>query len=59
MAIGKLSIPFLIGFISLTRPSFNSFCMFVTGLNSFEVRIVCSSDLHVQREHFVGCSTLS
>ena len=36
MAFGKFIIPSLIGFNSLTRPSFQSFCMSVTGLKSFE-----------------------
>ena len=36
MALGKFFIPSLIGFNSLTRPSFKSFCMSVTGLKSFE-----------------------
>ena len=36
MAFGKFFIPSLIGFNSLTRPSFKSFCMSVAGLKSFE-----------------------
>ena len=36
MAFGKFFIPSVIGFNSLTRPSFKSFCMSVTGLKSFE-----------------------
>ena len=36
MAFGKYFIPSLIGFNSLTRPSFKHFCMSVTGLKSFE-----------------------
>ena len=35
-AFGKCFIPSLIGFNSLTIPSFKSFCMSVTGLKSFE-----------------------
>ena len=36
MAFGKFFIPSLIVFNSLTIPSFKSFCMYVTGLKSFE-----------------------
>ena len=36
MAFGKLFIPSLIGFTSLTRPSFKSFYMSVTRLKNFE-----------------------
>ena len=36
IAFGKFFISSLIGFNSLTRPSFKSFCMSVIGLKSFE-----------------------
>ena len=36
MAFGKFFIPSLIGFNSLTMPSFKSCCMSVTGLKRFE-----------------------
>ena len=37
MAFDKFFIPSLISFNSLTRPSFKSLFMFVTGLKSFEI----------------------
>ena len=36
MAVGKFFIPSLTGFNSLTKPSFKSCCMYVTGFKNFE-----------------------
>ena len=36
VTLGKFFIPSLIGYNSLTRPSFKSFCMSANGLKSFE-----------------------
>ena len=58
-AFGKCFIPSLIGFNSLTRPSFISFCMSVIGLKSFESSQCVLKSPTRSGKSFVGCFALS
>ena len=59
MAVGKFFIPSLISFNSLTRPSFKSFCMSVTGLKSFDSSYCVLKSPTRSDKSVVGCSVLS